>query len=125
MLSCDCPPLHQGHQDFVWSDWQIVNTYSNCIEDGIGCCANGWNDGGFTNADHIFFLMFLLPPRSTLFPYTTLFRSRPSRHLASGGFLHRAHFVVFAVPQVRRPRSEEHTSELQSPCKIVCRLLLE
>src|SRR6478735_9639138 len=64
-----------------------------------------------------FFLMIRRPPRSTLFPYTTLFRSR-------------------AAPGAPRPRpacgrrapcarSEEHTSELQSPCNLVCRLLLE
>src|ERR1039457_7311451 len=67
----------------------------------------------------IFFLMIRRPPRSTLFPYTTLFRSvvpadrggpfrRRTRHCRASG-----------------SRSEEHTSELQSPCNIVCRLLLE
>src|SRR6516162_11268390 len=64
-----------------------------------------------------FFLMIRRPPRSTLFPYTTLFRSIP-----------------VAVQPIRRgdrqqpgagDRSEEHTSELQSPCNLVCRLLLE
>src|SRR6266446_3068984 len=61
--------------------------------------------------------MIRRPPRSTLFPYTTLFRSfrRPRRD--APGRLHRA-----ARPQ---ERSEEHTSELQSPCNLVCRLLLE
>src|SRR6266446_9262874 len=63
-----------------------------------------------------FFLMIRRPPRSTLFPYTTLFRSTPRRGLLWSG---------------RRCgrrcgcRSEEHTSELQSPCNLVCRLLLE
>src|SRR6266487_5799489 len=64
-----------------------------------------------------FFLMIRRPPRSTLFPYTTLFRAGPDggrrgpllRRPAAGG----------------RPRSEEHTSELQSPVHLVCRLLLE
>src|SRR6516162_10649718 len=64
-----------------------------------------------------FFLMIRRPPRSTLFPYTTLFRS-PRRAV---------HLLAL------RPdsglcwlgRSEEHTSELQSPCNLVCRLLLE
>src|ERR1022692_4095409 len=64
-----------------------------------------------------FFLMIRRPPRSTLFPYTTLFRSgrdaggmgARARHRCRGG----------------EPRSEEHTSELQSPCNLVCRLLLE
>src|SRR5256885_2810094 len=71
--------------------------------------------------------MIRRPPRSTLFPYTTLFRSRfpppPRRRVGDG-----------AVPDglqlaktLRQPelRSEEHTSELQSPCNLVCRLLLE
>src|SRR5689334_24008624 len=66
-----------------------------------------------------FFLMIRRPPRSTLFPYTTLFRSERVR-LAVGclaTFVHR-HPVLFA-------RSEEHTSELQSQFHLVCRLLLE
>src|SRR5256885_4277043 len=77
-----------------------------------------------------FFLMIRRPPRSTLFPYTTLFRSLPLLE----------HFVAELGPVVLgRPaagisrearehflaRSEEHTSELQSPCNLVCRLLLE
>src|SRR5256885_13241363 len=78
--------------------------------------------------------MIRRPPRSTLFPYTTLFRSRRSlpRSVASrGGGRGRQQ----EGPQVqegdhrsRQPgyeRSEEHTSELQSPCNLVCRLLLE
>src|SRR6266566_204688 len=62
--------------------------------------------------------MIRRPPRSTLFPYTTLFRSRPAgpRRRRRGGGRGRP---------ARRPRSEEHTSELQSPCNLVCRLLLE
>src|SRR5690242_21454370 len=76
-----------------------------------------------------FFLMLRRPPRSTLFPYTTLFRSLdelaevcrrerrlPGQHLDEG---HR-HRV-----DIRRRRSEEHTSELQSHVNLVCRLLLE
>src|SRR5256885_6640344 len=66
--------------------------------------------------------MIRRPPRSTLFPYTTLFRSplRPrSRVPARSGLLARAHRAA------RGQRSEEHTSELQSPCNLVCRLLLE
>src|SRR6266487_6340737 len=64
-----------------------------------------------------FFLMIRRPPRSTLFPYTTLFRSC---HSGSGSSWRRS-------PQSARPwhRSEEHTSELQSPVHLVCRLLLE
>src|SRR2546426_1890706 len=79
-----------------------------------------------------FFLMIRRPPRSTLFPYTTLFRSPQhlpvhqhavplhihehgdERHLDRG----------YGVAR-RAGRSEEHTSELQSPCNLVCRLLLE
>src|SRR6266498_4943054 len=64
-----------------------------------------------------FFLMIRRPPRSTLFPYTTLFRSRPPLG------------AVVRPPPGRPPdgppRSEEHTSELQSRPHLVCRLLLE
>src|SRR5947208_9355169 len=79
-----------------------------------------------------FFLMIRRPPRSTLFPYTTLFRSvngcmrapaLPSCRWpfldALGWFLSPGAFIAFW------PRSEEHTSELQSPDHLVCRLLLE
>src|SRR5256885_10396126 len=64
--------------------------------------------------------MIRRPPRSTLFPYTTLFRSTgtagvPDRVSASNSA--ESHFIGI--------RSEEHTSELQSPCNLVCRLLLE
>src|SRR2546426_8955074 len=76
--------------------------------------------------------MIRRPPRSTLFPYTTLFRSlgqgrQPSRGApprrvrprdAGGGRRARRH-------EAAEDRSEEHTSELQSPCNLVCRLLLE
>src|SRR5437762_8865815 len=82
-----------------------------------------------------FFLMLRRPPRSTLFPYTTLFRSSQSparfwRHRASVELQrHRQpgcrcnHERRAAEPAL--PRSEEHTSELQSPMYLVCRLLLE
>src|SRR2546426_4761639 len=96
-----------------------------------------------------FFLMIRRPPRSTLFPYTTLFRSPDAgalEHLRHR--VGRGHQQAFArageagvvdggrrgVREIRldrdaaraRPlRSEEHTSELQSPCNLVCRLLLE
>src|SRR2546426_6551499 len=66
--------------------------------------------------------MIRRPPRSTLFPYTTLFRSlciRASQH----------HLEAWREEKLghsrRYRRSEEHTSELQSPCNLVCRLLLE
>src|SRR5256885_9904397 len=78
--------------------------------------------------------MIRRPPRSTLFPYTTLFRSPsvcaqirdPARRLCRPG----ARLVAFpsglaGSARVPWPRSEEHTSELQSPCNLVCRLLLE
>src|SRR5258706_16209765 len=74
-----------------------------------------------------FFLMIRRPPRSTLFPYTTLFRSR-SNHVDSTD---QANPAVAADHRGRRRaaaarvRSEEHTSELQSLTNLVCRLLLE
>src|SRR5256885_8015888 len=87
---------------------------------------------GYATASHqyllchlFFFLMIRRPPRSTLFPYTTLFRSLQRRQQP---------FVVDQADPVhdrdaevegRMMRSEEHTSELQSPCNLVCRLLLE
>src|SRR2546426_4206985 len=89
-----------------------------------------------------FFLMIRRPPRSTLFPYTTLFRSIKCLSdfvefvFGEGGVdfanglveLEQNPFVI-AGEEVRIDfalhRSEEHTSELQSPCNLVCRLLLE
>src|SRR5947207_15718164 len=75
-----------------------------------------------------FFLMIRRPPRSTLFPYTTLFRSRGVRRVHRGA--RSAHSVRpdGDHPRRRGPgarRSEEHTSELQSHSDLVCRLLLE
>src|SRR6266446_7658432 len=81
----------------------------------------------FSDSLFFFFLMIRRPPRSTLFPYTTLFRSRPRGQHAQ--YCHQS-FPYF-VPAHRQSaqhtpaRSEEHTSELQSPCNLVCRLLLE
>src|SRR2546426_9236562 len=77
--------------------------------------------------------MIRRPPRSTLFPYTTLFRSigfsANARHAlarVTGTDFRDAWLVVIDLPSLeRRERSEEHTSELQSPCNLVCRLLLE
>src|SRR5256885_10082968 len=89
--------------------------------------------------------MIRRPPRSTLFPYTTLFRSECRRSQVGGN--HRVRYRVRARPagkgqlprfdgdifaaesmnesrRLRQSRSEEHTSELQSPCNLVCRLLL-
>src|SRR2546430_11096487 len=76
-----------------------------------------------------FFLMIRRPPRSTLFPYTTLFRSglrcaRSRTHLASrvdSG----SRPVGGGLREIGGTRSEEHTSELQSQSNLVCRLLLE
>src|SRR5437870_10197613 len=70
-----------------------------------------------------FFLMIRRPPRSTLFPYTTLFRSLRESHRRRFAWSGGRHHV--ARRTARRPRSEEHTSELQSRGHLVCRLLLE
>src|SRR3989454_8973463 len=70
--------------------------------------------------------MIRRPPRSTLFPYTTLFRSRAAQFLlvtALGADPGSRIFYSRVKGEVER--SEEHTSELQSPCNLVCRLLLE
>src|SRR2546429_7159881 len=79
-----------------------------------------------------FFLMIRRPPRSTLFPYTTLFRSR---NPVDGELLSRGQRQIRIIDALfprrrplscgRRNRSEEHTSELQSRLHLVCRLLLE
>src|SRR5256885_9944308 len=87
--------------------------------------------------------MIRRPPRSTLFPYTTLFRSRfAALGLLQQALTHRSYgpqnnerleflgdgvlgCAVADELYARFPRSEEHTSELQSPCNLVCRLLLE
>src|SRR5438034_6654155 len=75
--------------------------------------------------------MISRPPRSTLFPYTTLFRSAADppgvRFLGSRAEVPAAQFVADPVEELRLPalRSEEHTSELQSHSELVCRLLLE
>src|SRR5215831_20817603 len=63
-----------------------------------------------------FFLMIRRPPRSTLFPYTTLFRSGEKGACPDG---------LTEPSELPHPRSEEHTSELQSLRHLVCRLLLE
>src|SRR2546426_12141461 len=87
-----------------------------------------------------FFLMIRRPPRSTLFPYTTLFRStgrvprrEPERDVPFHVLHHHDRVVDDDSDGEHQPeegervdgRSEEHTSELQSPCNLVCRLLLE
>src|SRR4051794_41258330 len=74
-----------------------------------------------------FFLMIRRPPRSTLFPYTTLFRSPDGRrHDVRRGRPGSSASPPAVAPRAQGPeRSEEHTSELQSPVHLVCRLLLE
>src|SRR2546422_3328151 len=80
-----------------------------------------------------FFLMIRRPPRSTLFPYTTLFRSSGANSVLRPGFQswYERHVALDGVVrkeadlQLWNPRSEEHTSELQSRLHLVCRLLLE
>src|SRR5256885_5537764 len=85
--------------------------------------------------------MIRRPPRSTLFPYTTLFRSysfdfsprvsvdagKTWTPLPFGNSIHGDYHAIWIDPKDPRHlmRSEEHTSELQSPCNLVCRLLLE
>src|SRR3989441_4276592 len=69
--------------------------------------------------------MIRRPPRSTLFPYTTLFRSRLSRRLRRTHFCTTRSWPCFDVDRSAVTRSEEHTSELQSLAYLVCRLLLE
>src|SRR5256885_13108795 len=68
--------------------------------------------------------MIRRPPRSTLFPYTTLYRS-PVAHGNAGTLLAQDQNYVYFSNDGDIVRSEEHTSELQSPCNLVCRLLLE
>src|SRR2546430_16762747 len=74
-----------------------------------------------------FFLMIRRPPRSTLFPYTTLFRSRcfGNNVLCHWSFACRCSPQAAAAAPKACRRSEEHTSELQSQSNLVCRLLLE
>src|SRR5256885_17201039 len=79
---------------------------------------------GLLRVVFFFFLMIRRPPRSTLFPYTTLFRSSPGTAFGLvPHFLPAVHGSGWSF--VKGGRSEEHTSELQSPCNLVCRLLLE
>src|SRR5438132_12321201 len=73
----------------------------------------------------LFFLMIRRPPRSTLFPYTTLFRSVDSRDDGKRRVMNGLDRVVQRGDEGAIERSEEHTSELQSHSDLVCRLLLE
>src|SRR5689334_23846561 len=126
------------------------------IEPDLLCLSKGITGGylplSCVLATFFFFLMFRRPPRSTLFPYTTLFRSRDrarrsglvaatmnTRNIAVtlGAVIALAFLIVMvvlgALPQQKQfvkfeakgVRSEEHTSELQSQFHLVCRLLLE
>src|SRR5258708_1389576 len=89
-----------------------------------------FQSSSYTLAVPLFFLMIRRPPRSTLFPYTTLFRSVKLLPTCD----YRGLFAAFLLCSSRhsaeclllqsRNRSEEHTSELQSPHHLVCRLLL-
>src|SRR5437016_6238324 len=74
-----------------------------------------------------FFFILRLPPRSTLFPYTTLFRSHSTFRTPHSDNRHRIAVAVKPIPLLNGfpVRSEEHTSELQSLTNLVCRLLLE
>src|SRR5256885_11674203 len=69
--------------------------------------------------------MIRRPPRSTLFPYTTLFRSDDLGQIGRDVDVLLRFAELGAQRERSRTRSEEHTSELQSPCNLVCRLLLE
>src|SRR2546426_12435831 len=72
-----------------------------------------------------FFLMIRRPPRSTLFPYTTLFRSKNAALRDMKAEWLPSSIIFTDGTRIGDERSEEHTSELQSPCNLVCRLLLE
>ena len=87
-------------------------------------------EGSGFNYILFFFLMIRRPPRSTLFPYTTLFRSPMAQRKIiidtdPGQDDAVAILLALASPEDVEVRSEEHTSELQSPMYLVCRLLLE
>src|SRR5438105_7943444 len=71
------------------------------------------------------FIVIRPPPRSTLFPYTTLFRSRVIEVATSDRLQQRLRDAGYAYLERHHGRSEEHTSELQSRVELVCRLLLE
>src|SRR2546430_12962189 len=87
----------------------------------------GCSDPGLPGGTLFFFLMIRQPPRSTLFPYTTLFRSQGARPHRSRKDSGRWGSIPRRGPRRwrRKSRSEEHTSELQSQSNLVCRLLLE
>src|SRR5438132_13752455 len=96
------------------------------------CCISSLTSQRYLIDCYFFFLMIRRPPRSTLFPYTTLFRSAVVWMSSSISLLSRSHATRAhseSSPRITREallhRSEEHTSELQSHSDLVCRLLLE
>src|SRR5207248_8151669 len=96
----------------------------------VGCMARALGVRSALPCRFLFFSLLRRPPRSTLFPYTTLFRSPGPA--AAGRVRGRRGLRAAGRPDRQRPgrlgvpgRSEEHTSELQSPYDLVCRLLLE
>src|SRR5438132_11819544 len=91
----------------------------------VGCLGPDGGSGHYPGYVCTFFRLVLRrPPRSTLFPYTTLFRSPPGSQVPSG-FKHAESPATASGCFLPRRRSEEHTSELQSHSDLVCRLLLE
>src|SRR6266849_4163456 len=105
----------------------LLEKKNRCSNDQTDCTStslDGWTESSSDPSSPVlfsvffFFLMIRRPPRSTLFPYTTLFRSLAKRY-QPGPVAARPH------PAGACPRSEEHTSELQSRVDLVCRLLLE
>src|SRR5205823_12239380 len=99
------------------TDTASYTSTTHCIFVVYSCTSN-------TFSLIFFFLMIRRPPRSTLFPYTTLFRSlRSDRRQALLDVI--AMFFEVLLNMAMTSRSEEHTSELQSLAYLVCRLLLE
>src|SRR5256885_12631603 len=95
-----------------------------------------FRSSGAARLHFFFFLMIRRPPRSTLFPYTTLFRSpfifsirTPTSGASTSPLFTKprkpSRVSSWNAASANAARSEEHTSELQSPCNLVCRLLLE
>src|SRR5690606_42154034 len=105
-------------------------SWTHCLRGGLACASSGsLPSSAALSLCLFFFLLIRRPPRSTLFPYTTLFRSMlfgtyPSNASPTRPQPTRAHRALVVVSVVTL-RSEEHTSELQSREKLVCRLLLE
>src|SRR5256885_15255356 len=101
-----------------------------CMTSTLNSLLLSWKVINLSKLFLFFFLMIRRPPRSTLFPYTTLFRSTHRRtecckHGSGRSSSGSGRFQPGLGIQSRLDRSEEHTSELQSPCNLVCRLLLE